>query len=366
MRKTIGLISLIILLIASTAIAGGLELKPYGFVKGDMVYATKGVLSFGGTSLASAQIASGVDYSAIGFTAMHTRFGFKGTTGDAVKVGGRFELDFFGGGFDSNIKPRIRLAYASMATGNLELRFGQQWDLYSPINASTNNTNANMWYAGNRGFRRAQIQLHYKLGTEGLSPLLQLSIGEGAKETAALGADNKSGMPMIQGRLSAKLMEDNVIGVYFVYAKHDPNPNSDDDEYNTSGFGVDFNMPFSPQFALKGEFNMGTNLNNCNLFNIAGSGSKDDDRKVMGVWLNALSKPSTTVNFVAGFGMDKNQTDDLAAGAREQNTVVYGDIIFPFDHGFSIALEVQSISTKIKDGDTNSALVFNVSGKIGF
>jgi hypothetical protein len=366
MRKSILLFLFLTIIIYSGAMAGGLELKPYGFIKGDMVYATKGVLSFGGSSLASSQIASGVDYSAIGFTAMHTRFGFKGTTGDAIKVGGMFELDFFGGGFDANIKPRIRLAYASMATGNLELRFGQQWDLYSPINASTNNTNGNMWYAGNRGFRRAQIQVHYKLGTDGLSPLLQLSVGEGAKEVSALGADNLSGIPMIQGRFSAKLMEKNEIGVYFVYAKHDPDPENDDDEYNTSGFGVDFNFPFSPQFALKGEFNMGTNLSNCDLFNIAGSGSKDDDRKVMGVWLNALSKPSSKVNFVAGFGMDKNQTDNLAAGAQEQNTVVYGDIIFPFDHGFSIALEVQSISTKIKDGDTNSALVFNISGKIGF
>lgn len=366
MRKTIASISLIILLIASTAIAGGPTLNPYGFVKGDMVYASKGVLSFGEANLASAQVASGADHSAIGFTAMHTRFGLKGSTGDDIKVGGTIELDFFGGGFDANIKPRIRLAYASMQKGNLELRFGQQWDLFSPINASTNNTNGNMWYAGNMGFRRAQIQAHYKLATEGLSPLLQVSIGEGTKEASGLGTDNNSGMPMIQGRLSAKLIKNNVIGVYFAYAKHEPDPDTDDDEFNTSGFGVDFTLPFSPMFTLKGEVNMGTNLNNCNLFTIAGNGSKDNDRKAMGIWVNALSKPSSTVNVAAGFGMDTNQTDDLADGAYESNTVIYGDLIFPCSSGFSIALELQSISTKIKGGDSNSALVFNVSGKVGF
>ena len=172
MRKSLGLISLIILLIASTAIAGGPTLKPYGFVKGDMVYATAGVKSFGWTSLSSAQQATDYENPAIGFTAMHTRFGLKGVKGDDIKVGGRIELDFFGGSFDANIKPRIRLAYASVAKGNLELRFGQQWDLFSPVNASTNNTNGNMWYAGNRGFRRGQPPILVCLCTRPQSAIL--------------------------------------------------------------------------------------------------------------------------------------------------------------------------------------------------
>ena len=254
----------------------------------------------------------------------------------------------------------------SMNKGNMEIRFGQQWDIFSPNNASTNNTNGNMWYAGNRGFRRGQIQLHYKLSKEGISPLVQLSIGEGTKEGTGLGKDNKSAMPMVQGRLSAKLMGKNIIGVYFAYAKHEPDPDVDDDEFTTSGFGVDINLPFSHIFALKGEVNFGTNLNNCNLFNIAGSGCKDDDRKALGIWANALSKPSKKVNLVVGFGIDKNQTDDIAAGGVKQNTVIYGDLIFPFEHGFSIALELQNISTKIQNSDTNSAIVFNISGKVSF
>jgi hypothetical protein len=380
-------LSVIVLLsfLITTAFAGGPELKPYGFVKGEMVYATKGVLSFGGANLSAPQLASGVDNAALGFTAQHTRFGLKGGVGEDVKVGGKIELDFYGGRFDANIKPRLRLAYAWIKKNSLELRFGQQWDLFSPNNAKTNNTNGNMWYAGNRGFRRAQIQLHYQMPMDGLNPMLQLSIGETTKEAAAtslvynsvdstyklqssaqLGADNLSGMPMIQGRLSAKLMDKHVIGAYFVYASYDPDPDADDDEYNTTGFGADFNLAFSKMLALKGEINMGTNLNNANLFNIAGSGKKDDDRKSLGLWFNAIVKPSDKLHAVLGFGMDKNQTDDLAAGSIEQNMVVYGDLIFPFEHGFSIAAELQSITTSIKDGDDNSALIFNVSGKVTF
>jgi hypothetical protein len=350
-----------------------------------MVYATKGVLSFNNANLSAPQLASGVDNAALGFTAQHTRFGLTGSVGEDVKVGGNIELDFYGGRFDANINPRLRLAYAWIKKSSLELRFGQQWDLFSPNNAMTNNTNGNMWYAGNMGFRRAQIQLYYQMPMEGLNPMLQLSIGESTKEaaetslkynpadstyklqsSAQLGADNLSGMPMIQGRLSARLMDKHVIGAYFVYASYDPDPDVDDDEYNTTGFGADFNLAFSKMLALKGEVNMGTNLNNCNLFTVVGNGDADLDAKSLGLWANAIVKPSDNLNAVLGFGIDKNQTDDLAAGKIEQNMVVYGDLIFPFEHGFSIAVELQNITTKYKDDNDYSVLIFNVSGSVTF
>jgi hypothetical protein len=253
-----------------------------------------------------------------------------------------------------------------MAKGNMELRFGQQWDLFSPNIPMTNNTNGILWYSGNYGFRRAQFQFHYKMPMKNMTPMLQFSVGEATREESGLGNDNKAAFPMLQGRLSNKLMNKHTIGVYFVYAKYDPNPELDDDEYNTSGLGLDFDLPFSSMLALKGEVNMGTNLNNANLFTTAGSGAANDDRKSMGFWVNAISKPSTSVNFVLGFGMDNNKTDNLAAGATESNSSIYGDIIFPFGNGFSIALEVENISTKIKSGDTNSALVFDVAGILNF
>lgn len=364
MRKTIFIFILSLILVPT--LFAQVELKHYGFLKGDMVYTTKGVRSFTDNNLAAAQVALGIDESALGFTAQHSRFGLKGSVGDAIKVGGALELDFYWGGFDANARPRIRLAYASMTKGNMELRFGQQWDLFSPNNATTNNTNGNMWYAGNHGFRRAQIQFHYKMPLDDMTPMLQFSIGEAAKEESGLGSDNKAAFPMLQGRLSNKFMKKHTIGVYFVYAKFDPNPDLDDDEYNTSGFGLDFDLPFSSMLALKGEINSGTNLNNANLFSIAGSGMADVERKNLGFWFNAISKPSSNVNFVLGYGMDSNKTDDLAAGATESNSTIYGDIIFPFGNGFSIVLEAQSISTKIKGGDTNSAMVFDVAGILSF
>jgi len=356
------------LIICSAIYAQGLELKHYGFVKGDAVYSSKGVLSFGNPNLSAPQIATGVEEAAAGFTAKNTRFGLKGVTGENVKVGGLIELDFFSAlGFDSNVNPRIRLAYASVAWDNLELRFGQQWDIFSPLNATTNNTNGNLWYSGNLGFRRGQVQMIYKVPAEDFLTTIQLALGEAARETGAgLGDDNKAVIPMIQGRLSGKFLENKVVGVYFAFAKFSPVPDTSDYDYNTVGFGADFTLPFDKYFELHGEVNMGKNLNNCNLFSIAGNGKKNDDRKSLAIWANITSKIDEHFHLVIGGGMDKNQTDNLANGATDQNLTIYGDFIFPITKEFSVALELGNITTKIKGADNRTALVGILSGKVNF
>jgi len=353
--------------------AQGLELKPYGFVKGDGVYSSKGVLSFGNASLTAPQLASGVENAALGFTAMHTRFGLKGIYGEDVKVGGLIELDFFNAaGFNTNVNPRIRLAYASLAVDNWEFRFGQQWDLFSPLNPNTQNTNGNLWFGGNLGFRRGQIQIHYKIPLQDVQPMIQFALAEATSDVSGLGNDNKAVMPMVQGRLSLKFLENKTVGVYFVYAKFSPIPDTSDYDYNASGFGADFTLPLYKYFELHGEVNTGTNLNNCNMFTIAGNGSKDNDRKNLGVWGNITSKIDEHFHLIIGGGMDKNQTDDLAVGATEQNFVIYGNFVFPIVNGFSIALELGNITTTINgddeevDDEDNSAMYGFLSGKVAF
>lgn len=343
-----------------------IETKLYGFIKGDMIYSTNGVYSWGSTSnnyLSSPQFASSDENPALGFTAQHTRFGLKVSKAGKIKVGGKIEMDFYAGAHDANGKPRIRQAFAYMSKGNFELRIGQQWDIFSPINASTNNTNGNMWYAGNRGFRRAQIQIRYKFLE---NSLLQLSVGEATKESAGLGADNKSATPMIQGRISTKLLKKYTIGTYFAYAKFSPDAELSNLDFDASGFGADVNLPICKYLSVKGEVNYGTNLNNANLFNISGNGDSNIDKESLGVWFNATSKISKHFNLVFGYGMDKNNTDNILSGVVEKNTVIYGDLIFPIANGFSLAAEVQSIKTSVYNADDNSAIVFNLSGKVNF
>lgn len=360
---------LLCLSLSSVVLAQALELKHYGFVKGDVMYSSQGVLSFGNPNLSAPQIANGVDEAATGFTAKHTRFGLKGIAGEDVKVGGVVELDFFSAnGFDTNVNPRIRLAYASVAWSNLELRFGQQWDIFSPLNATTNNTNGNLWFGGNLGFRRGQVQMIYKIpSSKEFQPTLQVAIAEGVRETTAgIGDDNKAVLPMIQGRFSAKFLENKTVGISFVHAGFTPKPDSSKYDYNALGFGVDFTLPFHQYFELHGELNLGTNLNNADLFTIAGKGKNGDDRKNLSWWSNITSKISDHFQVVVGIGMDKNQNDKITNGLVEQNFIVYGHLNFPIASGFSLAIEVESISTKVKGYSDRSAIVGIFSGKVNF
>jgi len=380
-----------------------IDLKTYGFFKGDMIYTMGGVYSFanaGNCYISSPQFASGLDTNAIGFTAQHSRLGFKATTGEKIKVSGLLEIDFYEGPINSNVKPRMRLGYASVAKGGFEARFGQQWDLFSALNPNTNNTNGNMWYAGNRGFRRGQVQLSYFIKNEKVAPMIQVSVGETTREDAGIGKDNLSGMPMIQGRLSAKVKEKYTIGVAYANGSYVekkglieavPNPLINDTltkdlKFSTSGISVDLNLPIHKYFNLMGEFNTGTNLNNANLFSVAGNyaWSIDDslktitttDKKSMGMWFNAQSNIKEWLQVVVGFGMDNNTSDKFAANNIEKNTVIYGDIIFPIKHGFSVALEFMNINTtvvtkvdaakKITERKSNIANVVNLSAKVNF
>jgi hypothetical protein len=151
------------LLLAGTLAAGSFaekpKFEPFGFVKGDAYYSVGGVKSWSQPSLTCASIATGSDTNAVSFTAQHTRFGLKGSgqSGD-ITMGGLIELDFFVIAANANAKPRMRLAYAWCdPLKGLQIRAGQQWDLFSPLNPTTNNTNANLWYDGNYGFRRPQL-----------------------------------------------------------------------------------------------------------------------------------------------------------------------------------------------------------------
>ncbi|MDX9770525.1 MAG: hypothetical protein RBT19_09180 [Tenuifilaceae bacterium] len=366
-----------------------LDLKFYGFIKGDMVYATDGVNSFGANTLAAPQVANGDEQSAIGFTAQHTRIGLKGTVGEEIKAGGLVEIDFFSNAFDANGKPRIRLAYASIAKGGFEARMGQQWDLFSPNNANTNHTNGNMWFAGNRGFRRAQLQLSYKLDIDNVFPMVQVSLGETTREDVGLGKDNLSGVPMLQARLSGKLMDKYTVGVSFVNGQYQEKGSAGpwdwDDKITTTGFGFDFNLPIHQYFSLVGEVNSGTNLNNANLFNIAGNygyninpiaGNSVDDKKCFGLWLNASSKVTDWLLFTIGYGMDKNNSENFNVGNYEANSMVYTNFTLPIKHGFALMLEYQILNTtqvtgvdaqgQITDTQDNKANVFGVAARISF
>ncbi len=198
--------------------------------------------------------------------------------------------------------------------------------------------------------------------------MLQASVGEAARETSAgLGDDNKAVLPMVQGRLSAKFPGNFILGVYAVYAAFSPVPDTSSYDFNTTGFGIDFTLPIHQYFELQGEVNSGTNLNNSNLFTIAGPGSKADERKTLALWASITSKITQHFEVALGGGLDQNKTENIPSGIIERNFTVYADFIFPIAYGFSISAEAGNINTKVKGTEeNNTALYAFLSGKITF
>ena len=342
------------------------ELKPYGFIKGDMYYAIGGVQSWGHPSLTCASIATGGDTNAMSFTAQHTRFGLKGSGAlGSVTMGGVLELDFFVVAANANAKPRMRLAYAwCNPVKGLEIRAGQQWDLFSPLNPTTNNTNANLWYDGNYGFRRPQLTLQYGLDLGSVMPIIQFSAGETAKEDDLagtwLGLDNISQVPLMQGRLALAILKKMQIGIATAYAAY-----GTERDVSTFGFSVDANLPFHALFELVAEYAYGSNLNNANLFTIGGSGNANKDVITNGFWVQATTKPLSFFNIVAGFGDE--MVSDAPDGSKESNMTFYGDLIFPIGKYFSLSAEYQLLSTKIAGNDeANMAHIIDIAGKVVF
>jgi hypothetical protein len=260
----------------------------------------------------------------------------------------------------------MRQAYAwCKPVEGLDIRVGQQWDLFSPLNPTTNNTNANLWYNGNHGFRRPQFQLRYGLELGAVVPELQASIGEAAKEDGAdgnwLGDDNLSELPMVQYRLGLGLPHDIALGFSGMYAAF-----GEDKEITSTGVAADLTLPLHDLFALKGELAWGRNLNNANLFTIGGSGSEDNDVVTLGFWVNAVSKPLDFLHVVLGAAQE-HTIDGLRPGAGDVNLTLYGDLIFPIGKHFSLAAEYQWLRTKWAGQDEPyTAGIVDVAGKVVF
>jgi hypothetical protein len=353
-----------------SAYAAGFEFKPYGFVKGDMTYASHGVLTFGKAGIAGPQMADTANKHLLGFSSQTSRFGFRGWSTNeetGIEVGGKLEIDLFTGtGMDNSAKPRLRLAYAWFATHLFEVRVGQQWDLFSPNNPQMNSIASALYYAGNMGVRRGQFQFTFYVPEETTAPIISVALCEASKEVDGLGPDNFSGIPMIQGRASIELAKKYQVGAYAVHANYDPNQEVGNDEYTTFGFGADYNLRFHSLCAVRGEFNTGTNLANGNFITATGNGKKDDDRKNTGFWINAISKPWKYFNLSAGYGIDVNKTDKIATGGVEQNTMFYSDFIFPVVSGLSFEAEVGQILTQYKDAGDESSMTIGIGGKVEF
>jgi hypothetical protein len=185
------------------------KIVPYGYIKLDAAYDTARV-NVGNFARWVEPGEPVDDDNQFSMTANQTRLGLKvsGPITDDVKVSGKVEIDFYGGG-ENKAKPYMRHAYLQIDWPKTGWSFlaGQTWDVISPVNPYTINLVA--WWSGNIGYRRPQIRVTkvFSMGEASqcsIALAILRTIGP-KSEFATVDSGADSGLPTVQGRLAFKL-----------------------------------------------------------------------------------------------------------------------------------------------------------------
>jgi hypothetical protein len=147
-----------------------LDMELYGFIKADAVYSDSEAATNSTTN--SSVAAYNAPYNGIkkhqhdfNLSGQATRLGINFNPvalDNGGKVGGKFEMDWNATN-GPVYQPRLRLAYLQADYDKWGVTAGQAWDFFAPINANTLN-DANVWRAGNIGYRHPQVYLTNKWG----------------------------------------------------------------------------------------------------------------------------------------------------------------------------------------------------------
>ncbi|HLD44696.1 MAG TPA: hypothetical protein VJC18_04615, partial [bacterium] len=208
----------------------------YGFVSAQSMWGDSQVGSFGvnlnmtapNRVIDETTVAANNDF--IGFTLQNTRVGLYlepyDFGGKSFNIDARIELDFWSTAAAAYAvqTPRIRRAYTSIGTDTWNVLFGQEWDLFAPLNPLTINVGSVLWNQGNLGSRRPQIRLTTKYAYDQSGIELGASVNSPNNSMLFNDLGNTTGMPMFQGRLGYWREGDS--GKYLaylsgVYGRHD-------------------------------------------------------------------------------------------------------------------------------------------------
>jgi hypothetical protein len=228
------------------------KLQLTGFFKLDAVYQDAGV-----NGLTIARYAAAGDGNAF-LSATHSRIGLKYTgtpLANGMAVSAVLEMDFLDTSSPTQMKPRFRQGYFSLAKKGHAFLFGQAWDLFSPLGPTTLTTNGYLWQTGNLGFRHAQVR--YSFSAE------HLDFGVSASDPASNGGWAAI-MPVLQARVGLKLGAGNKyqLGVSGIYGRESASGAAVPfkNKIDVSGLGVDWNLAVCKYLSLKGEYARGGNL----------------------------------------------------------------------------------------------------------
>lgn len=338
----------------------GPEITLYGQLKTDLVYSDSNSGASANTQLSeynAPREAIRLNQATYNASAQDSRLGlnFKAPDMDnGGKLTGKFEMDFAGGQPSTTYTPRLRLAYAQLDYDKWAVNAGQQWDFFTPLNASTLNT-ASLNRSGNLGNRHPQAFLTNKWG--------EVFGGKLATKVGVIDSDlwnqENSGAPVLGAYASydTKVFGKGlVLGVGGIYGTDSNNTLTSKGTNNNTIYATTLGVTLvlADWLNVKAEGFAGAGLgsffanNNVSLTN----GSAKAIRS-MGGFSEITYKPFSALETNYGIGLDYANADQVFTDRTalwKSNKTYYTNAKYSLSKDVAIGLEYQYLVTNWMDG----------------
>ena len=351
--------------------AKGFDLSFSGFLKSDFGWNTKELNSTSAPRFASENNNADSQFTS---TIQHSRLMLSldgPEVVQGVRIGGYLEMDFFNFQADEdtnfqNNELRVRQLYATLESDSWRLLVGEVWDLFGPLNPTILNTNGNLWFGGNTGFRRPQIQIQHRFETEDFTftPAFSFSSNNGTSGDQSLDTGRDSGVPMLQGSVLFELPFREVvqIGVQGVWAEEDDEgTRTDIDKW---GFATHAVVPLAEWLTVSGEFHFGRNLNT---FLSGGAlGTRSRAIASRGGFVQFTVDPTERLETNLVMGIDDRQGGRLTAGDRSSNRVLIVNGKYRLFEHFTVGVEYERFWTDFNSRANQDVDLLWMSGILSF
>jgi hypothetical protein len=369
----------------------GFPFKFYGFLRLDAYYTTARmdgtVIPFFVRNEDNGEAERNDD--AFAFDARLTRFGWDIDGGKICNaaVTGKIELDFANfpaGVVESRETPRMRVAYVNIKFDKSYLRFGQDWDVISPLYPAVN-AESLMWNAGNLGDRRPQAQFGWTSGDPKCTAFdfkiaagLNGAISNQDLDPTVAGISNErdgidSGYPNLEARLGVTFKswvcdQSVTLGAWGAYGGLETDTEfNGEDHFTTWLVGVDFQVPLFSKLKLRGEAWMGSALSDFRGgITQSVNTTLGEEIDAVGGWAELVLDVSKKLTLSVGATVDDPDDDDLSNNNKDLNWSMYVASKYDFGGGLKGGFDVIFWETQYVDTGLGNTVRFDLYTQFDF
>ncbi len=320
-------------------------------------------------------------------------FNFSGPCVGSFQLGGMILFNFLGDRPALNqATPFFLRGYGELKNDYWRFTFGQQGDLFNPLNPMTVNFGGNK-QAGNGGSFRGSFRAERFIRPSDIVQwTLQTAIGQQVVtdfvvDPRIVGNDN--GWPNVEGRVALGLGQttasgrpfevgvSGVIGETSTFGIGDVLLGTQGAVYTTWGVSADLQFR-TERWGINGELAAGQALGT---YNLAIGQSLDPlglgAIRTVGGWGDIWYKLTPCLTTHVGYGIDDPNNEDVgqfldadlnpAAGQRSRNEVVWANLIWDVNKSFDVAFEISHRETDyIAPSVSNSGMIYHFRSRIRF